>query len=392
MPSYSREARPEEWRLVPPLSELVIELTERCNNACLHCCINLPATDAEARAREMTTAQVQDILRQLAALGCLQVRYTGGEPLLRPDFSELYLTARQLGMKVVLFTNACLLTEALADLLAEVPPLAPVEVTVYGMRQASYEAVTRRPGAFARFQRGIQHLRERNIPFVVKTAALPPNLADLAALDAWACTLPWMRHVPGVSCAFDLRHRRDSAERNAEIAALRLAPECVVALYSRDVESYRATMTAFGRQFLNVAGDRLFTCGACTGRGGCVDAYARLQPCLTVRAPAYTIPLALPGRAADVNAVSLSAGLASFQRLSDCRATDPTYLRRCGQCFLRGLCDQCPGKSWIENGNDCTPVEYQCAVAHAQARWMGWLDAGEQAWEITDWQIRVGRQ
>ena len=79
-------------------ASLDIELTERCDNDCIHCCINLPAGDAAARAREMTTAQVEDVLRQAADLGCLQVRFTGGEPLLRPDFEELYLFARRLGL------------------------------------------------------------------------------------------------------------------------------------------------------------------------------------------------------------------------------------------------------------------------------------------------------
>ena len=147
-------ANPIESRL----GQLEIELTERCNNDCIHCCINLAADDVGAREREITTAQVQDILRQAADLGCLQVRFTGGEPLLRADFEELYLFARRLGMKVLLFTNARLVTPRLADLLARIPPLAAIEVTVYGMHRESYEAVTRAPGSFAQFWRGVNLL------------------------------------------------------------------------------------------------------------------------------------------------------------------------------------------------------------------------------------------
>ena len=91
------EAAP--WRDKKPLlGQLDIELTERCNNDCLHCCINLPANDRAARALEMPTGKVKRILDEAAALGCMQVRFTGGEPLLRPDFEELYLFARRLGM------------------------------------------------------------------------------------------------------------------------------------------------------------------------------------------------------------------------------------------------------------------------------------------------------
>ena len=51
------------------LSSLDIELTERCNNACLHCYINLPENDMQARNRELTTSEWKDILRQAAELG-----------------------------------------------------------------------------------------------------------------------------------------------------------------------------------------------------------------------------------------------------------------------------------------------------------------------------------
>src|SRR5208337_1889172 len=119
-----------------------------CNNNCIHCCINLPVNDGRARAREMGTDQVKDILTQAADLGCLTARFTGGEPLLRPDFEELYLFARRLGVKVIIFTNGRLITPVLADLLARIPPLVTMEVTVYGMREESYEAVTRVSGSF----------------------------------------------------------------------------------------------------------------------------------------------------------------------------------------------------------------------------------------------------
>ena len=52
------------------------------------------------------------LLDEAAGLGCLVVRLTGGEPLLRDDFEEIYLHARQLGMRVMLFTNATLMTPA----------------------------------------------------------------------------------------------------------------------------------------------------------------------------------------------------------------------------------------------------------------------------------------
>ncbi|MBP1739255.1 MAG: putative Radical domain protein, partial [Deltaproteobacteria bacterium] len=149
------------WKTVKPaLCDFDIELTERCNNNCVHCCINLPADDLVAKKRELSTAALKDILKEAASLGCLTVRFTGGEPLLRDDFEELYLYARKSGLKVLLFTNATLITPTLAELLSRIPPLEKIEITVYGMKKISYEAVARTPGSFEAAWRGITLLLE----------------------------------------------------------------------------------------------------------------------------------------------------------------------------------------------------------------------------------------
>ena len=362
----------------PLLGRLDVELTERCDNDCVHCCICLPERDEEAERREMSTAEVQAVLTEAAALGALSVRFTGGEPLLRDDFEDLYLFARRLGLKVLIFTNARHVTPALVDLLARIPPRVTMEVTVYGMHAESYEAVTRAPGSFAQFRRGVDLLLERRIPFVVKSALLPQNRAELDEFETWAATIPWMTKAPGHSMFFDLRNRRDDPEKNRLVASLRLTPEDGVAVLTRDAERYRKGMVEFGSKFMRPPGDVLFGCGA--GCGLSVDAYGRAQPCMGVRAPGLTVDLAEK---------TLSDALDHFSTLREMRATNPEYLRRCARCFLKGLCEQCPAKSWAEHGTYDTPVEYLCDVAHAQARWLGWLKDGEKGWEVAEWRQRL---
>jgi radical SAM protein with 4Fe4S-binding SPASM domain len=378
--AFVKYAKPQEFsRLHPQMGALDIELTERCNNDCIHCCINLPAHDAAARAREMTTAQVKDILQQAADLGCLRVRFTGGEPLLRSDFTELYVYARRLGLQVLLFTNARLVTPQLADLFARIPPRIAIEVTVYGMTASSYDAVTQVPGSFAQFWNGVTLLLERRIPFIVKQSLLPPNRHEIEGFEAWAATIPWMDHRPGYTMNFDLRCRRDDETKNTRIAGLRFPPAETVAMAMREEARYRASNEEFrAKRFMGVPGDRLFSCGACSGKSGCVDAYGRLQPCMGLRMPGLSVDLLGSGSEAGVR---LADALARFPALGEMRATNPEYLRRCARCFLKGLCTQCPAKSWAEHGTLDTPVEYLCEVAHAQARCLGWLAADEYGWE-----------
>jgi radical SAM protein with 4Fe4S-binding SPASM domain len=365
----------------PRLGALDIELTERCNNACQHCYINLPAQDISAQARELSTAQWQDILCQAAALGALSVRFTGGEPLLREDFTELYLFARRLGLKVLLFTNGRCITPALADLFARVPPLEKIEITAYGMHPKSYDAAACCQGAYAEFRRGVDLLLERSVPFTLKGALLPPNQGEVEELEAWAAELPWMKEPPGYALLFDLRARRDSAARSRRIAVLRLPPEQVLAMLTRRPSAYRKSMRQFCTQFSTPPGASLFSCGA--GQGGCVDAYGLFQPCMLLRDPSF---------AYDLRTGTLQDALDTFfPRLREIQATNPVYLERCAKCFLKGLCEQCPAKSWMEHGTLDTPIEYLCQVAHAQAIYLNLLSPGEHAWEIEDWPERIRR-
>lgn len=368
------------WRGKRPLlHSLDIELTERCNNNCIHCCINLPANDTRAKARELSTHQIQDILSEAASLGCLKVRFTGGEPLLREDFEDLYIFARKLGMKVLIFTNATLITPYMVRLFVRVPPLEKIEVSLYGMKKSTYEAVSRKRGSFKAAWRGIRLLLKNGIPFVVKSALLPPIKAEVENFERWAATLPWMDAPPSYSLFFDLRCRQEE-QKNRLIRRLRIPPEEGVRFLARRPNEFQSEIKQFCAKFIGPQGRRLFTCGAGQGHG-CVDAYGVFQPCLMLRHP-HTVY--------DLKKGSLRAALTEFfPRLSDIQATNPEYLARCARCFLKGLCEQCPAKSWTEHGTLDTPVEYFCQIAHAQARYLGLLKTKEKAWKIKNWRRRL---
>ena len=150
-------------------------------------------------------------------------------------------------------------------------------------------------------------------------------------------------------------------------------------MLTRRPKEYAREMKAFCRKFTRPHGDLLFSCSA--GKGsGCVDAYGRFQLCMMLRHPATVYDLK--------NGSIKDAVMNFFPKVQEMKATDIDYLNRCARCFLKGLCDQCPAKSWMEQGTLDTPVQYFCEIAHAQAKYLGLLNTSEKAWEITDWEKR----
>lgn len=93
----------EAERLAPRPFTLICELTYKCPLRCAYCSNPTQLQDHKA---ELDTGDWERVLEQAAELGVLQVHFTGGEPLLRPDLEALVKKSRALGLYTNLITSA----------------------------------------------------------------------------------------------------------------------------------------------------------------------------------------------------------------------------------------------------------------------------------------------
>ncbi len=140
------------------------ELTYRCNFDCVHCFVVQPPTRGE-----LSTAEVKDALDQLRDLGTLHLVLSGGEPLTRPDFAELYVHAKRQGFLVTVFSNGALLKAPILELFRAYPPYK-VEVSLYGATERTYQAVTQRANQYALVLARLDALRALGTLVVLKIA------------------------------------------------------------------------------------------------------------------------------------------------------------------------------------------------------------------------------
>ncbi|MFZ0294637.1 MAG: pyrroloquinoline quinone biosynthesis protein PqqE [Candidatus Sulfotelmatobacter sp.] len=94
--------------LSDPLA-LIAELTHRCPLHCVYCSNPLELAQISS---ELSTAEWIDIFQQSGKLGMLHAHFTGGEPLARPDLTELVAAARAAGLYTNLITSGIGLAEA----------------------------------------------------------------------------------------------------------------------------------------------------------------------------------------------------------------------------------------------------------------------------------------
>jgi MoaA/NifB/PqqE/SkfB family radical SAM enzyme len=164
-----------------------LEITYRCNWRCVFC-----YNPRHHDLRGLSTPQWLAVLDDLRGLGTLYVALTGGEPLTHPDFFAIARGVRGRGFALRILTNGALVTPSVADRIAELRPLA-VEMSLHGGRAGTHDRATATSGSFLALLRGLDRLRDRGVPLVLKTPLTRLNEDELDEMEALAAErgVPW---------------------------------------------------------------------------------------------------------------------------------------------------------------------------------------------------------
>ena len=351
-----------------PLS-FELELTARCNNDCRHCYINLPAGDSDARRRELSAGEIGRIAAEATELGAIWCLLTGGEPLLREDFEDVYLLLRSKGLVVSVFTNACLVREHHVELFRRYPP-RNVEVTAYGVTRETYEAVTRKTGSYAAFRRGLDLLEAGGVKVRLKAVALRSNVHELEDIADFCRvrTKDYFRFDPLLHLRFD----RDE-ERNRLIREERLSPAEIVRIEGDDPERCEALLGHQDKfilpQATEVRSKRLFRCLP-GGSSFTLGWDGTFRPCSSLRRPDCIV---------DLRRVSLrEAWHGLVPQVWALETESDSFIDGCGACPYFNLCLWCPAHAYLETGQMDGEVPYFCEVAKARAEFVEDSGAGER--------------
>lgn len=334
-----------------PLS-VSFELTRRCIFRCVHCYLGDQHSIRRHQQQELSTRSIFQLLDEMASAGTLLLTLTGGDPMLRPDFGEIYQYAIQRGFLVTVFCSGALITDAIVELFAAYPPRV-VEITLYGATPKSFEAITQQTGSFAACMAGVERLRQGNVRLRLKTMVLTLNQADLPVL--WQRVeemgLPF-RHdcsvIPALANADNSGHSNVGNTLH-DTLRFRLAPEQAAAA---DLSIAQVREKLSGQAAASVEPLRtLYGCGA--GRCSChVTPYGTMQPCLITIQPSSALLYSQP----------------SFQQVWDClsklftgQKAQPGFL--CADCRDKMICTGCPSNFILETGSREQPASFYCQYA-----------------------------
>jgi radical SAM protein with 4Fe4S-binding SPASM domain len=316
----------------------VWEITRRCNLRCVHC----ENRSGPRSPDELSDGRLQQVAMQLAALGCREAVVTGGEPLLRPAWSDVCRALSGAGVKVSLVTNGTLLDrEMLAE--ARAAGVGVVGISIDGM-QATHDGIRPRetPGAspWAETVAALERCAQA-LPTVAITQVNRLNLEELPDVGRLLAELGVKRWQ--VQLAIPMGRVRDLPGPFA------LEPEHLEQLVAFLVRALRDP----GQPLLDVSD----TIGYCTGEDALFRGRRRddgtTQPGVWLGCTAGLTALAITydGRvrgcsmmppeldAGSLHDESLAAIWNDASRFSYSTEFHPDRLRgRCARCKLGGLC------------------------------------------------------
>ncbi len=156
----------------PALKVVAWELTWSCNLNCIHC---RAESGYDPHPNDLGTEECSRLLDQIRAVGRPMIIFTGGEPLLRPDFFEIVAYARSLDLICVVGTNGTLVTPEIAARM-KAAGISRVSISLDFPMADLHDNFRGQPGAFEAAMTGIRYLKEADVPFQVNTTITTLNV------------------------------------------------------------------------------------------------------------------------------------------------------------------------------------------------------------------------
>jgi radical SAM protein with 4Fe4S-binding SPASM domain len=316
-----------------------LDLLYQCDLDCEHCYLD------DKGSRNQKTAFWKDVLDQLADMGVFKVILSGGELFLRPDALELIRYARSLGLAVRIKTHGGTLDQETIEALGELSLMA-VDLSYYSHRPEVHDAITRKPGSYARTHAAIEGLVAAGVRTIASLVVMDINVADVPESIA---TLRALGAQPKLGVKMKPAHSGDTFPIDRSITQADLL----------EIEEF---LQADEGSSICSSGERSdwaehSICGA--GHTGIyVNPEGKVSPCLSW--PVYFGDLTRGDRLADLWQGS--------EVLDEVRSYRNGDRKTCSSCGLKDGCSYCPGDAYTENRDALNGSDSMCEQTTMRAQ------------------------
>jgi len=325
---------------------ICLEITARCNNNCRHCYINLPVNAQTARPKEISFDKIKKIIDEAVEMGTLWCGLTGGEPLLRNDFEDIYIYLKKKGLLVSVLTNATLITENHIKLFRKYPP-RHLEVSVYGVSKETYERVSHVPDSFEKFCKGLHRILDCNINTIFKVTVMQSNKSEIDKV------IKFCSGFKNTAIKINTEIHASIYKDKSYCISERVAPKEINQKWITQA-THESCYVDKNFSYKNQFGGNLFLCNAGLNSFW-VDSAGCAHICSIMRHPNFKYDLIKN----NIKKYWHEIIPAILSKKSD----ETVFKNNCAYCEHRKSCAWCPAKSYIENGKLFQPIDYYCQAS-----------------------------
>jgi len=172
------------------LGMLFIEMTDQCNERCIHCY----ASSSPDCHHFLSLDEIKHSLDYARTIGRPFVQFTGGDPLIHNDLLAAIKHAAQLDFQgIEIYTNGLLLSESL---LQKLKPYQPrISFSLYADNAETHDTITQSPGSWKKTLAAMRRAKSMGLDIRAGIALMPKNIESLDRM------IPFLEKEVGLDAA-----------------------------------------------------------------------------------------------------------------------------------------------------------------------------------------------
>ena len=337
-----------------PLSG-IFEITGRCNFNCKMCYVHNSDCN-KMKASELPAEWWISLGKEAVESGMVFLLITGGEPLLRDDFSEIYEELSKLGCIISINSTGYLANDKIKELFKKYPPNR-INVSIYGSDDDAYERFTGTRG-FTKVIKNVRELRDMGIDVRFNCSITPDNRDDMENIFNVCKDLEF--HVKTTSYMFpqvringvhgENENRltpEEAAECRVEWSMLKYSPEEIV---TRVRGMKRIVDEILGKKNLDNPAEGVMC------RAGSTSFW--------VNKDGEMLPCGMMNQTFDIKTIGFNEAWNQVKKFT----SEILLPKECSNCAYRHLCNVCAAACYAETGDFSKKPEYICEFTKETAR------------------------
>ncbi|MCR5080643.1 MAG: radical SAM protein [Treponema sp.] len=324
----------------PCLQNIIVEITKKCNERCLHCYI-----PHETKNVIMAERDFYDIVDQCVNMGTVvNFRISGGECMTHPFFKKFIRYVKEKGFSLSVLTNLTLLDDEIVQILRK-GTLSKVQVSMFSTDEKIHDTMTTVPGSLKTTMRNLEKLYEAGIPVDIATQVMELNKDSIEDLYKYADA-----HAFKLKCDWAIIAEENRCFENLSCRVCDLsAYKAITKIKLNYMPGYKQELKD---ELLRAPkSEEIHLCNAGTN-GLQIDTNLEIHPC-----PGWDFSL---GNLRDIKLKDVWMSSEKLQKIRDVVLRD---FPKCAKCDIRNLCSICMAQADLEmKANNFTfeMPEYTC--------------------------------